>query len=120
MSEKPCYPPALGYPIGMDIPDCRVVLSLFRGLMLVPARRRTMREIGEAVAARYGLRLEHIRGPSLERKHVVPARQEAMAIAYQTGRWSDAAIGRYFGGRDHSTVNHARRRYEGRQAVAAE
>ena len=45
-------------------------------------------------------------GPSRQR-HIFRARQAAMYVARVTGQNSYPAIGRMFGGRDHTTVLHA-------------
>src|SRR6476661_8578246 len=39
-------------------------------------------------------------------------RQVAMYLAARIGRWSTTSIGRYYNGRDHSTVCHAIQRIE--------
>lgn len=39
-------------------------------------------------------------------------RQIAMYLASQVGRWSTTVIGRFYGGRDHSTVVHAIQRVQ--------
>ena len=39
-------------------------------------------------------------------------RQVAMYLASQIGRWNTTVIGRFYGGRDHSTVVHAIQRIE--------
>lgn len=72
------------------------------------ARPATMREISEAVAARYGLPIEQLKGPDRKRS-VAWARQEAFDAIYATGRYSLPQIGRYFN-RDHTTVLHGVRR----------
>lgn len=46
-------------------------------------------------------------------------RQEAYALAWDTGRYSMAQIGRYFGDRDHTTVLHGIRRHKERQASSS-
>jgi chromosomal replication initiator protein len=57
------------------------------------------------VAAKHGLTLADLKGPD-KTKRVTHPRQQAMAELYATGRYSLPALGRYFGGRDHSTVLH--------------
>ena len=62
--------------------------------------------IARSVAARFGVRLALIRGPS-RRSSVVAARHLAMHLARELTGSSFAAIGAYFGGRDPATVRHA-------------
>lgn len=69
----------------------------------------TLGDIAREVARRHRLTVEDLISTNLLRS-VVKARQEAMWRAYQTGRFSTTKIGRYFGGRDHTTVLHALRR----------
>lgn len=116
------YSPGLDYPYAkrvMEVSGPRVVLSLWRGLIMVPADGHsvpmTMREIASQVADRYGLALDELRGPSRARPVCWP-RQEAMFLCYKTGRFSLPQIGRFFGDRDHTTVLHAIRAVEKRIA----
>lgn len=95
-----------------------IVLSLFRGLIEVPDRKPSMREIAERVAAQYELSLADLRGPTKPRK-IAHARQEAMAKIYAQGGLSNAQVGRFFGGRDHTTVVHARQQHARRVAEAS-
>ena len=44
--------------------------------------------------------------------HVCFNRQVAMYLASRLGRWSTTVIGRYYNGRDHSTVCHAIQKIE--------
>jgi chromosomal replication initiation ATPase DnaA len=96
----------------------RVVLSLFKGVMVVPPPKTRLTEIAELVAERYGLTVQALRGPS-KVKRIAHPRQEAMTISYDTGEWSNGQIGQYYGGRDHSTVVHARKVVAKRRAKAA-
>lgn len=59
--------------------------------------------IVRAVAERYGLTVEDLKSPRRERWCSWP-RQEAMMAAHDTGRFSTPRIGRWLGGRDHTTV----------------
>ena len=68
--------------------------------------RRPIDAIARAVAARFGVRLGVLRGPS-RRASVVEARHLAMHLARTLTGSSFAAIGTYFGGRDPATVRHA-------------
>lgn len=68
-----------------------------------------MREMGSIVrklAKQYGVSPREIRG-ECRQKHLVEIRHKAMYMAYKTGRYSLATIGRYFGGRDHTSILHA-------------
>ena len=52
-------------------------------------------------------------GPARVRGNAQPAafnRQVAMYLAHRVGGWSTTRIGRFYNGRDHSTVCHAIRR----------
>lgn len=116
------YSPGLDYPVAKKIQETngpRIVLSLWRGLIMVPADGHamplTMREIAEQVADRYRLTLAELRGQSRARPVSWP-RQEAMFLCYKTGRFSLPQIGRFFGDRDHTTVLHAIRAVEKRIA----
>ena len=66
----------------------------------------TVDAIARAVAARFGVRLGVLRGPS-RRASVVEARHLAIHLARTLTGSSFAAIGTYFGGRDPATVRHA-------------
>ena len=70
-------------------------------------RRITLAEIDAAVSARLGL--TRVAG------NAQPAcfnRQIAMYLAKHVGRWSTTVIGRFYNGRDHSTVCHGIQRIE--------
>jgi len=80
------------------------------------ARRPSLHEIALAVARHFALRLSDLRSP-VRRRALVTARGVAI---YLSRRWTDEslqAIGRYFGGRDHTTVLHGCRRTEALLAV---
>ncbi|MDQ3679384.1 MAG: WhiB family transcriptional regulator [Actinomycetota bacterium] len=62
-------------------------------------------------AAAFGLRGDELRATSRAR-HVVEARQVAMYVLRQATSLSYPAIGRHFGGRDHTTVMHGVRRVQ--------
>jgi hypothetical protein len=54
-------------------------------------------------------------GPARVRGNVQPAafhRQVAMYLAHRAGGWSTTRIGRFYNGRDHSTVCHAIKRIQ--------
>jgi len=67
--------------------------------------------IAKVVARRYKLKLADMKSAS-RRKQVVRARSMAMYLGRQLTGESLQAIGRYFGGRDHTTVIHAIRSTE--------
>lgn len=70
-------------------------------------RRISLAEIDAAVSARLG--------PTRIPGNAQPAcfnRQVAMYLARHVGRWSTTAIGRFYNGRDHSTVCHGIQRIE--------
>lgn len=63
-------------------------------------------KVQQQVARRFNLNVEDLKGPS-RTKDIVIARQVAMYLMRQLTDWSLPAIGRSFGGRDHTTVLHA-------------
>jgi chromosomal replication initiator protein len=69
-------------------------------------RRITPQMILEATATRFGFTIDAICGPSRTRP-LVTARQVAMYLVRNLTDYSYPAIGRAFGGRDHTTVIHA-------------
>ena len=79
-----------------------VYLSLWRGAIEVP-RGPTLVQIAQEVAEYYGLTVDELKGPSHARAIAWP-RQEAMARMRAETRNSSTAIGKFLGGRDHSTV----------------
>lgn len=66
----------------------------------------TIDEVARAVAARFGVRLRELRGPS-RRAAVAELRHLAMHLARLHTDASFAVIGQYFGKRDPATVRHA-------------
>jgi len=65
----------------------------------------SLRDIAAATARHFSIRLAHLRSAS--RRHVVVvARDVAMYLARNLTEKSFDQIGRYFNGRDHSTVSH--------------
>jgi len=72
-----------------------------------PRRRISLAEIDALVSARLG--------PTRGLGNSQPAcfnRQVAMYLAARVGRWSTTVIGRFYGGRDHSTVCYGIQRIE--------
>jgi len=77
--------------------------------------RRTMADIIADVSRRTGVPVIEIRGLS-RFKSISHARQIFMAEAYATGRFSLPQIGRFLGGRDHTTILSGIRRHAERTA----
>jgi chromosomal replication initiator protein len=71
----------------------------------------SLRSIASHVAKHYGLRSADLTGRSRHRT-VATARSTAIYLSRQLTGSSLQAVGRYFGGRDHSTVLHAFRKAE--------
>jgi chromosomal replication initiator protein len=69
-------------------------------------RRVSMIEIVEAVSARMGIDSDELMGPKRQ-KDLLWARQVAIYLCRELTDNSLAAIGEFFGGRDHSTVLHS-------------
>ena len=69
-------------------------------------RRVTCQDVMEAVAAYYSVTVDDLKGPRRSRDVAVP-RQIAMYISREIVGSPLTVIGGQFGGRDHSTVNHA-------------
>jgi chromosomal replication initiator protein len=93
------------------------VLSLWRGMIKLQRSGPTMAEIVAEVAKDHGLTVEDLKGRAL-RQAVSWPRQIAMAKMRLAGK-STTQIGKFFDDRDHSTVVHACRRFEQRQAETA-
>jgi chromosomal replication initiation ATPase DnaA len=91
-------------------------LSIWRGL--IPAGQQTMRDIAERIARRDGLTLEQLRG-RYRAIRSAPSRHEAWALMYETGRFSVTQIGKWFDGRDHSTILHGIRQHRIRMGQGA-
>jgi chromosomal replication initiator protein len=72
-------------------------------------RRCTLQEIETAACAQFGLTPQELRS-STRRARVAWPRQMAMYLARELSGESLPAIGKHFGGRDHTTVLHAWRR----------
>lgn len=82
-------------------------------------RQRTVTEIQEATCERLGVSPEALRSPDRSAR-VAWARQVAMYLARELTDETLPAIGRAFGGRNHTTVLHACRRATERMASDAE
>jgi chromosomal replication initiator protein len=69
-------------------------------------RRITPQVILEATSDTFGFSVDELRGPN-RRRPLVTARQVSMYVFRELTDFSYPAIGREFGGRDHTTVMHA-------------
>ena len=75
-------------------------------------KRPTLHDIAAAAASHFSLKLSDLRSPVRQRA-LVTARGVAVYLARHLTEESLKCIGRYFGGRDHTTVLHSCRRTEG-------
>lgn len=82
-----------------------IVLSLFRGLI---DSAPSMKTIAERTAAEFGLEAAELKLLG-KANYVIWPRQIAMTRMYDTGRFSNTQIARFFGLKNHTTVIHARR-----------
>ncbi len=87
-------------------------------LVFVSGRELTMVEICEQVARKHGLQSWRELKKRSRRKMFVRPRQEAMERCHRETDTSLVAIGRFFGGYDHTTVLHAIDAVEKRRAAA--
>ena len=88
----------------------------FDGQMVTPPRI-TWKQIALQVAAKHKVSLIDIRSPRRDRP-TVRARHEAFWRMKQETRLSLPQIGRFMGGRDHTTVLHGIRKHEERMLEA--
>lgn len=68
------------------------------------------------VSREWGIEIDDLLGPDKRRKYAKP-RQIAYSIAYGTGKYSTPQIGKYFGGRDPTTIMYGIRRVKRDHAV---
>lgn len=85
------------------------VLSLWKGVIRTDP---TMAEIAAQVAAERRISVSEMKGARRDAL-LAQARQEAMWLMRQQGRWTLPQIGRFFS-RDHTTVIHGIRAHEKR------
>lgn len=78
---------------------------------LVPTTEISTDKVAKVIARRYKLRLSELKSDT-RRQEVVRARSLAMFLSRQLTGSSYDKIGKYFGGRDHTTVLHACRKTE--------
>jgi chromosomal replication initiator protein len=86
--------------------DAPAVAAILAEETLLTGAIASIETIARSVAARFGVRLGTLRGPT-RRASVVAARHLAMHLARALTGASFAAIGHYFGDRDPATVRHA-------------
>lgn len=86
--------------------DVQAVATILAEETILADPAESIDAIARSVAARFGVRLGVVRGPS-RRAAIVEARHLAMHLARVHTGASFAAIGAYFGGRDPATVRHA-------------
>lgn len=91
-----------GEPVTISLAE-RVLSDIISG---GDVRQITPQMILDATAASYGFTIDALCGPSRTRP-LVTARQVAMYLVRNLTDYSYPAIGRIFGGRDHTTVIHA-------------
>lgn len=112
-----------GLVVAMPPVDTGRSVSEHRSAMPTDGRPPTVRRVINATARCHGLAAEDIVGPSRSRR-VAHARAVAMYLARTLTSGSLEAIGKAFGGRDHTTVLHGvrvtRERRAGDPAVAAD
>ena len=90
--------------------------GLHRGSDVTPgAPRRTARAALRAVSERTSIPVDAILGRQ-RRNEIAAARHEAIWRIREATKWSLPRIGRFFGGRDHTTVLHSLHRMEDRAA----
>jgi chromosomal replication initiator protein len=94
-----------------------VLAGLYPGL--APPRARTLREIQEETCDTFGVTMDALLSPSRAAPVAWP-RQVAMYLARELTDQTLPAIGKAFGGRNHTTVMHACRRTAERMAADPE
>jgi chromosomal replication initiator protein len=107
---------AFGSLTGQDVtPELadEVLAGLYPGL--TPARPRTLREIQQETCDAFGVSMDALLSPSRAAPVAWP-RQVAMYLARELTDQTLPAIGKAFGGRNHTTVLHACRRTAERMA----
>jgi chromosomal replication initiator protein len=91
----------VGRPLDLDC-----VRRLLKDVLAPPARSVSIEDIERKVCAYFHVRVTDLHSAKRARNISRP-RQVAMFLAKQLTSTSLPAIGRYFGGRDHTTVMHA-------------
>ncbi|WP_146118942.1 DnaA ATPase domain-containing protein [Blastopirellula marina] len=77
-------------------------------------RTPTLQSISAAAARYYQVKIADLRGPS-RRQSIVAARDAGIYLARKLTQSSFAAIGKHFGGRDHTTIMHSIQKLEARR-----
>jgi DnaA-like protein len=121
LDPQPVAAPAVGSAWHVDegADDCRrirAVLAIAAVMALDRPTPLTIGQIKQAVCRVYGITWQEIESP--ERGRFVTPRHVAMTLARRMTNHSLPEIGRRFGGRDHSTVRHAVRKWEAAVAGA--
>ncbi|EAQ80717.1 chromosomal replication initiator protein DnaA [Blastopirellula marina DSM 3645] len=80
----------------------------------VTGRTPSLQAISSAAARYYQVKITDLRGPS-RRQSIVAARDAAIFLARKLTKSSFAAIGKHFGGRDHTTIMHSIQKLETRR-----
>lgn len=96
---------------GLEILGVEIVAD--GGVQLRTKPFTSVREIKAAFAKRYKVTVADLEGSSRKRMYAIP-RQAAMALCYRRLKrygYSLPVIGKHFGGRDHTTVLFACRKY---------
>jgi chromosomal replication initiator protein len=104
-----------GRPLTADLAG-EVIASLYPGSPHPGRRTRTVAEIQSATCEHFGISTEELLSSARTQRLAWP-RQLAMYLARELTGESLPAIGRHFGGRDHTTVLHACRRTSARLAT---
>lgn len=102
--------------VPIRLPKAAVGLSLWHGDLYAP-KRWSMADILEIVSDAYRISVADLRGARRTRAYAWP-RQHAMWLMAQQPHLSLPMIGRFLGGRDHTTVLHGVRAHAAR--IAAE
>ncbi|MFI4876953.1 MAG: helix-turn-helix domain-containing protein [Blastopirellula sp. JB062] len=77
-------------------------------------RTPSFQAISSSAARYYQVKVTDLRGPS-RRQSIVAARDAAIYLARKLTQSSFAAIGKHFGGRDHTTIMHSIQKLEARR-----
>lgn len=88
-----------------------------RDILRLPNYKGRARTLLEAVAADYGLTPDDLTGPCRMHRIAHP-RQELMWLLYRQGNMSLPQIGRFLGGRNHTTIKHGVERHQERIEAA--
>lgn len=100
--------------------DSRHILAMIEAgeIEISGVTKRTILSIVTDVLKSYpGISVAQLRGPSRTKKLIKP-RHQAMWTVHQELALSYPVIGRWFGGRDHTSIMHAVRKIEAERAMA--